>query len=282
MNNSSWKSCRRMYRLFDIEFFKLKNTKYFWVLSILFLIFLVALPISTKLLLDYFTSLGEEFISGYSGGSIPLFDFVDIWQNITYIYKIFSIFLGFIIVISVCNEFSYGTVKQNVIDGLSRTEFLNTKLAGIIGISLIVSLIVFLIGLVMGLLWSPVKEPAFIFKNIEFIPAYFLHLVAFQLFCLMIAMLIKRSGFVIAVLIFYIYLIEPIITALLQYNYDMEFLANLFPMRVIGNIIRNPFPKYILQETTTHVAVQDIVLLLVYAAVFYYLSWRIVNKKDLR
>ena len=271
-----------MYRLFSIEYFKLKNTKYFWALIVLFSIFLLAVPIGAKVFMDYMASIGEELTSlGLGAGEMPLFDFIDIWQNLTWVYKACSILLGFIAVISFSNEYSYGTIKQNVIDGLSRKEFLLSKIVFIVLLSGIVSLVALGIGLIMGLMWSPVKSFPFIIENIEFIPAYFIHLVVFQLFCLFISMLIKRSGITIAILMFYIFVIEPIAYMILRFEYKLEWLADLLPATAIGNIIRLPFAKYALQETQTYVSFADLGVLLVYMTLILLLSFRMITKRDL-
>lgn len=271
-----------MSRLFQIEFFKLRNARYFWILMVLFCIFLLTVPIGSKIFMDYLSSKGANIISGIDPGNLPLFDFVDIWQNLTYVYKSFSIFLGFILVISVSSEFSYGTVKQNIIDGLSPKEFLWTKLSYIISISFFFSIAAFIVGLIIGMMWSPVKEVSFIIKNIEFIPAYFLHLVGFQVMCLFVALLIKRSGITIAIMIFYLFIIEPIVGAILTYEYELGFIADFLPKAAIGNIIPNPFPKYILQETQTQVGLKDTLILIAYTALFYWGALRLVTKRDIR
>ena len=272
-----------MFRLLSIEYFKLRNTKYFWVLLSLFVIFLLAVPIGTRIFLNYLISIGEDFSGlGIDITELPLFDFVDIWQNLTWVYKSFSIFLGFIVVISIGNEFSYGTIKQNVIDGLSRKEFLTTKISFIVANAAVVAFAAFVIGLIMGFMWSPVKSPEFIFKNIEFIGAYFLHLVAFQLFCLVVAMLIKRSGITIALLIFYVYIIERIATAIIEYHYKLPKVADLFPVNAIGNIIRVPFQKYALQETQTYVSLWDFSVLCLYILLLSFLAYRMITNRDLR
>lgn len=272
-----------MGRLLAIEFYKLKHTKYFWLLFALFIIFLLAVPIGSKIFLDYLAAQGEQILDDImSPGELPIFDFVDIWQNLTWVYKTFSIFLGFIMVISISNEFSYGTIKQNIIDGMGRKEFLWSKLSFIISISAIVSLIAMLIGLIMGFLWSPVKSFTFVIKNIEFIGAYFLHLVGFQLFCFVLALLIKRGGLTIALLFFYVYVIEPIITSIIRYHYKLPWLADLFPVRAIGNIIRQPFSKYILQETQTYISFHDFAVLACYIGLLYFTAHRLLTKKDLR
>ncbi|MDX1685241.1 MAG: hypothetical protein R3275_08385, partial [Saprospiraceae bacterium] len=181
----------------------------------------------------------------------------------------------------VCNEFSYGTVKQNIIDGLSRRQFLWSKIAFIVGVSLMTSLVAMTIGLIMGFLWSPVKGLPFIMKNIEFIPAYFLQLVGFQLFCLIIALLIKRSGFVLALLIFYVFVIEPIISGIISYQYDRPELADLLPVNAIGAVIPLPFTKYALMETQDYVGFGDVAVCLIYIFVFAGLSFYLITKRDL-
>lgn len=270
-----------MLKLLSIEFFKLRNTKYFWVLSGLFSVFLLSVPIASKALLDYIEKKGGKIVQQLTPGELPLFDFVDIWQNLTWVYMNFSLFLGFIMVISICNEFSFGTIKQNIIDGMSRREFLWSKISLIIGLSVVFSFMVFIIGLIMGFMWSPVKEFTFIISHIEFIPAYCLHLIAFQLFCLVVSLLVKRSGIVIALLTFYVYVIEPIATSIIQYYYKLEWLANLFPAKAMGNIIPLPFGKYILQETQTTVGWDDLGILVAFIALFLWIAdW--VMKRDLR
>lgn len=271
-----------MLRLLSIEFFKLKNTRYFWILSGLFLVFLLAVPLASKALFVYLDSIEETLPAGIAAADFPFFDFVDIWQNLTWIYKSFSLFLGFITVISVCNEYNFGTVKQNVIDGLSRREFLGSKVIFIVALSFVVSLLVLLIGLIMGFLWSPVTEFPFITKHLEFIPAYFLHLLAFQLFCLVVSLLIKRSGITIAMLTFYVYVIEPIVSNLTFYYYELERLASFYPITAIGNIIPFPFGKYAMQETQTHIGWDDLSILIGYILLLGFLADRIVVKKDLR
>ena len=271
-----------MLKLAQLEFFKLRSTRYFWVLSAFFLLFLLSVPIASKALLDYLGGLGESITDlGILASELPIFDFVDIWQNLTWVYKNFSILLGFVVVISVCNEYSYGTVKQNIIDGLSRRQWLWSKVNFILIISAVAAIAVFIIGLIMGMMWSPVKEFSFIIKNLLFIPAYFLHLVGFQLFCLLVAIWIKRSGFALALLIFYVYVLERIAYALLRFKYEMDSLADLLPVTAIGGVIPFPFGKYALQETQSHVALGDMTILIFYIAIIGWLAFRVMTKRDL-
>jgi hypothetical protein len=135
--------------------------------------------------------------------------------------------------------------------------------------------------MIVGLLWSPAQGFPFIVKNIEFIPAYFLQLVGFQLFALVMALLIKRSGLVLALLIFYVYVIEPIVEAIIRYHYKLVWLADILPMSGIGGVIPQPFTKYLLQETQTFVAASDVLVCLIYIGLFIWISLRVIEKRDL-
>jgi ABC-2 type transport system permease protein len=273
-----------MLRLLAIEFFKLRHTRFFWILAGLFGILLVAIPVGVHAFLDYLTAQGDTPLKqlGLDANQIPLFDFVDLWQNLTWTYTFFSIFLGFISLISLGNEYSYGTLRQNVIDGLSPGELLRSKLYFIATLSLVATLVVFLTGLVCGYLWSPVTDWDFVVKHLEFLPAYWLHLCLFQLFCLCIAMLIQRTGLTLALLMFYVYAIEPILTLYLEYEQKVPWLANLFPIRAMGKFIPNPFPKYLLNETITTVPLPQLGVGLVYLGLLLFLAHWLMTKRDLR
>ena len=62
---------------------------------------------------------------------VPLYHFPDIWQNLTYISTYFQPILAIIVIISLTNEFSFKTIRQNIIDGFDRKDFLVSKLLSI-------------------------------------------------------------------------------------------------------------------------------------------------------
>lgn len=270
-----------MIRLIKIEFMKLKNTKFFWVFTILFSIFLLSVPLFSKAFLDYFTAQGAE-IYGIGLNDLPLFDFIDIWQNLTYIYKWPAILLAFIPVISMANEFRYGTVKQNIIDGLSRSELIYSKILFAAVVSILMGLVVLVIGLIMGYMWSQVTDFSYVVKNIEFIPAFMLVLFSYQLFCLLITLLIKRSGITILLLLFYFFSLEAIAYGVIAWDYKKPFLTNFLPLRGSGNIISNPFPKFFFKEVTTTLTVTNTLFTLGYITLFIVLSLWIFKRRDVR
>ena len=270
-----------MLRLLKIEYLKVKSTTYFWVFFGLFLAFLLTLPIFSKMFLDYLAGEGEK-LSGFPINSLPFYDFIDLWQNMTFLYKFASLLPAFIIIISVSNEYRYGTIKQNVIDGLSRNELLLSKMLFAIVFSAVISIAVFLIGLWMGFMWSPVTDATFIFRNVEFIFAYFLVLVGFQIFCLMVTLMVKKPGITILLLLFYFFAIEAFSYAWVKFNMEMVEATSLFPLRGIANIVSNPFPKYVFQEVYSSVRLRDVAQTLGHIGLYTGLSFWIFNKRDIR
>jgi hypothetical protein len=49
------------------------------------------------------------------------------------------------------NEYSYGTLKQNLIDGLSKREFICLNFDGAVIFSFVLTVFVFLMSLILGL-----------------------------------------------------------------------------------------------------------------------------------
>lgn len=268
-----------MRRLLSIEFFKLRNSRYFWILSGLFIILLMSIPYTARVIVNKITQQADV-IEALGGLTLPFFDFVDVWQNLTFIFKFFSIFLGFITVISLSSEYTYGMMKQNVIDGLSRAEFLWSKVLMIIALSLAMTIVALMICLYMGYTYSPVIDWTFVIAHIEFIPAYFLHLVAFQLFCLVVTLMIKRSGITIAALFFYVLMIEPLIGAYMSHH-GMALVAEFLPVNAINNIIRFPFYKYAMRETQTTVGMMDLSILIGYIGLLATVAYRMMTRRDL-
>jgi len=232
-------------------------------------------------MLDYMSRQAMD-LNGVDLFRLPIFDFVDIWQNLTWVYKFGAILLGFITVISVSNEYRYGTIKQNIIDGLSRKEFLLSKMSFIAVSSAIYCLLILIIGLIMGFAWSAVTDISYIIKNIEFVLAYYLVLVGFQLFSLLITLLIKRSGIVILLLLFYFILIEGILWMMLTFKYEIDWACSLLPMRGMSEIISNPFPKYFFQQVETNVLWTGALVSLSFIALYSFLSFWVFTKKDIR
>ncbi|MCB0738307.1 MAG: ABC transporter permease, partial [Bacteroidetes bacterium] len=159
-----------MIRLLKIELQKLRPYKPFWILGGLYLLLMVGLSLSSHAILDWWSGLLGNGIQGILPIEMPIFDFVDIWQNLTWVGRFYLPVLGFLIVISVYNEINHNTLKQNIIDGMSRNEWVISKILLLLFISLVAGVAVLFSGLYMGSLHSSVTSYEYIVKNIAFVP----------------------------------------------------------------------------------------------------------------
>lgn len=273
-------------RLLAIEFKKLWASRYFRVLGILWLIAFVGIPVGAASIL-YSVDVGNiSDLIPLAPRDFPIFDFQDVWQNLAFVYKFQTILLSFMVIISVCNEFDYKTVRQNIIDGFSRTQFWWSKVMLVIILSTLATILLTVEGFVAGFIASPVTSAEFVFMNIEFMGAYWLNVTLFLMFCLVMSLWIRRAGFTIFFVLIWAYVLEMIAYWVnLAYYYEGEVSTMLYsavlPLESASNLIRNPLSKYVLQETQDYVGTQDLGIALAWLGIFLFLSHRFIQRRDL-
>jgi ABC-2 type transport system permease protein len=268
-------------RVISLEYYKFRHYKPFLVILGLYVFCFVLAGFSIKSLLDWFMEEQKDdaLFKHFVETGLPLFDFVDIWQNLGWLATVFKWIPAFVVIISVTLEYSQKTIKQNIIDGLSKKEFLLSKLSLVVFISLVSAVMLFLLGLSLGLLYSPVKDLHSITKHIQFVGAYGLEVFVFLCMALFTAFLIRKSGVTIILFLLYTAGIEPISTAILRYEYKWQ--VWFFPVEAINLIIRVPFQKYALSYVHDTIHLQDVAVALGWAGIFIMLSYWLLKRRDL-
>ena len=99
------------------------------------------------------------------------------------------------------NEYSYKTLKQNLIDGLSKKEFILSKFYTVVAFAAISTVFVFVVSLILGLIYSDYNEIAIILSDLEYLLAFFIKLVGFFSFGLFLGILVKRSAFAVGAML---------------------------------------------------------------------------------
>ncbi|HZY78938.1 MAG TPA: hypothetical protein VFE50_05400, partial [Cyclobacteriaceae bacterium] len=183
-----------MIHLLNIELKKLTNYRTFWVVCGIYFITLTFVTASGMEVLKYLADRGAEFGAEINIRRIPLYHFPDVWQNLLWIAGFFKFILGVLVIISVTNEFAYRTVRQNVIDGLSRWEFLQSKILTNAVLAASSTVVLFLIALITGLIYSPELRFSEVIDDIEFFPAYFLQVFGYLSFALLMSVFVNRAG----------------------------------------------------------------------------------------
>jgi ABC-type transport system involved in multi-copper enzyme maturation permease subunit len=194
------------------------------------------------------------------------------------------------------NEYSYGTLKQNLIDGMSKKEFVLSKFLTVVLFAFISTIFVFVMSLILGYCFSSYTEFSIVFSDLEYLLAYFIKLVGFFSFCLFLGVLIRRSAFAIGFL-FVWFLVEKISYGFMKFeifNRDprVDQVYAFMPLESLSNLIVEPFTRLSairnLQNAVGENSIKDysihfssILIVLVWTAIFIFLSYKIIKKRDL-
>ena len=278
-----------MKRLLSIEFQKIWLNKASRVLSLTYFILLsfIALIVSIKFDFGPFK---------FNLAEMGIFNFPYIWHLNTYIAIWFKLFLAVIIVSMTANEYTYGTLKQNLIDGMSKKEFLLSKFITVVVFALASTVFIFIMTLILGYSFSSYTEIGIVFSDLQYIGGYFVNLLGFFSFCLFAGILIKRSAFALGFLFIW-FLVEGLIGILLKWlvfnTWDSVFKVTSFlPLQAISNLIVEPVTrlsmiKAIGTQTGMNytkdydVHFSAILIVLVWTALFVFMSYRLLKKRDL-
>ena len=283
MNLDFWKFWGRMIRLFTIEWLKLKYYKPFWVLFLMYSVAIILICSTGMFFLEWLKSKGADF-EGLDPTIIPIYDFSDVWQNMTYMASFFKVVLGFIVIISVSNEDNYRTLRQNIIDGLSKQDFWWSKFSLIMSLSIVATLLILVLALLMGAIYSNIPLKGHFFQSLDFIGAYFLSLITYLTFCFWIALLLPKAGIVIVGIFLYTIIFEPFLALFLEnfprFDPAVKKIPQFFPVRSIYNLIPVPFPKYILRETQNFVGLKETLIAFGWLGINIFLSRIVLNRKD--
>jgi len=281
-----------MFRLLNIEFHKLKHNKASKVLSIIYFGLLTSIALIAAIKFD----IGPiKFHLADQG----IFNFPYIWHFNTYMASIFKFFLLLVIVSMMANEYSNKTLKQNLIDGLSKKEFILSKFYTVLVFAAISTVFVFITSLVLGLFYSDYNELAIIFSDLEYLLAFFIKLVGFFSFGLFFGILIKRSAFAVGAMVVWL-IVESMFKGYLFYSFrndgstseQVNSVMQFLPLEAMSNLIKEPFTRLgavksvanqIGEQITKDFSVQftDIIIVSVWTAIFIYLSYTLLKKRDL-
>ena len=278
-----------MKRLLSIELQKIWKNKASRVLTLTYFILLtfIALIASIKFDLGVFKLHLAE---------MGIFNFPFIWHFNTYIASILKLFLAIVIVSMMANEYSYGTLKQNLIDGMSKKEFILSKFLTILLFALVSTVFIFILSLILGFSFSSYTEIGIVFSDLDYLLGYFIKLIGFFSFCLFLGILVKRSAFALGFLLVW-NIIEGILKGILTYKIFPDstiatYITQFFPLESMSNLIVEPFSRLsVVKSIGTKIGIENIkdygvhfwsiLIVLAWTLIFNLLSYRLLKNRDL-
>jgi ABC-type transport system involved in multi-copper enzyme maturation permease subunit len=275
-----------MLRLLNIEYLKLKYNRASRILILIYFVLLTSIALIAAVKFD----IGPvQFHLAEQG----IFNFPYIWHFNTFIAAIFKFFLLLVIVSMMANEYSNKTLKQNLIDGLSKKEFILSKFYTVIAMAALSTVFVFFVSLILGYIYSDFTEISIVFTDLEYLLAFFIKLTAFFSFGLFLGILVKRSAFAVGAMLVWS-MVEGFAKGMLfwQVKPQANDIMRIFPLEAMSNLIKEPFTRLGAVQTVAKqvgedlskdfsVQILDVFIVLGWTAVFIYLSFVLLKKRDL-
>ncbi len=265
--------------LLKLEWLKVYKYKTYWVLLLMFLILFagvinIGLNVNTEgSLIDIMT----------------YYRFPNVFANFAYVGKWISFFIiGFISVLSISNEFSNRTFRQNIINGLSRKELFASKVLFLVVISLLMSLVFVLFSLLSGLYYTKTYISEDFTPIFGYFIRFFLMNLGFGSLGLLIASIFRKTGISLFLYLAYVFIIEKF----LRYVIHAKIIDNnsklYYPSNSFEDLVPNPMMSMVknmtggasnLQFELT--STQAMITATIYIVIFIFISLYFLQKKDI-
>ncbi|MGN7720383.1 ABC transporter permease [Chitinophaga sp. 22620] len=260
-----------MIRLLNIEWLKVKAYRTFWILTGLFVL---AVPLLTWAFESALTSTNQavaQFLAAFS--------FPKVWDTTAWIGSLATPVIGIMLVIFLTNENNFRTIRQNIIDGWSREQYINAKFGVLLTAALFITVVIALTALVFGLKTGTGDAT----DGTIFIWYTFTQSLAYLSMAFFLGVYMKRAGIAIGIYIMYVYVGEFAIAGLLDFKVKYH-TGGYLPLESTDRLVPGMFDRLrdLMRKggpgptKTTYVLVAWF-----YIAVFTALSWFKMKKADL-
>lgn len=234
-----------MNKLLKIEWLKIKSYVAFKVIAIAFIVGIGAVNF-------LFYYLKKNVVDGADPtgliSSTSPFAFPKIWASASFYSGCLLMLPALMILILITNEYAFRTSRQNIIDGMSRKQFIESKLLLGICFALFSTVILIITALIFGFsLGGP-----FSLTGIENVAFFFLKALTYNFVAILFGVLIKRTGFAIAAFFIYTFLENGISLALMGLAFyikktngtDLGNMGNYLPMNASDGLLDSPLSSF--------------------------------------
>lgn len=222
-------------QILSVEWLKLKGYRPFWVVFILYPVCLcgvVTISVWTQMKIQ--EAAGESGLGSAVGEYLP-FAFPHVWQSVAYLGSWLHFLPAVLVILSVTNEFTFRTHRQNLLDGWGRGQFLTAKCLMASGVCFYGTAIVAVLALFSGLVTRSTPS----IEGGSYILLFLLQSHVYMLFALLLAFVIRRAALSLAGFFIYAMILENFAAFIL--NYKLNGLGAYLPLEAAGGLLPFPF-----------------------------------------
>lgn len=261
-----------MIRLLHIEFMKLWPYRSFRILFIIYILLQLGFLMTGRSVVQ---------VDGNDMNSIfNVLAFPNIWNYYLYFAGIFNIILGILVIFITTNEYSYKTIRQNVIDGLSRSEVVTGKILLILSMAVFSTILVFVGTIVAGMAYTENAVLSDAFERSSLIFAYFVQCICLLAMAFLFGTLFKRSGVATLLFLVFIFPLDVIINQSILRDCCNDYLpvSNMFV-----KLIKSPYVliRSMGEDAQAVPALLPIIVGLAYTVIFFVINWQTTRNRDL-
>ena len=262
-----------MKKLLKIEWMKIRHYKAFWVFSILYFVSILGINYTGY----YINNLTRQSMPASTMLLGSPYGFPKVWQTVGWMSSWLLYFPGILFIMMLSNEFSFKTHRQNIIDGLSRTQFINVKFVFVLLFSVVATFFNLIVAFLFGWLTSGVMPGTEGMENIIYI---FIQTVDYIAFAMFLAVLFRRSGVAIAVFFLYGLIFEWILSAFLNFKLEIAPIGYFLPLQVTDVLLPIPFGnKIIYKNPPSNLSL--IIASVLFISAYYFFALKKFQKDDL-
>ena len=257
----------------SIEWLKVRRYRTFWIILGLFVVLaLLGNYVFNNVILQD-DKMGQLLLGSTDFGSV--------WFNTAYMVSHFVIFLSLLMVLLTGNEFQYRTHRQNVIDGWRREQFLNAKWAVALTLAVGVTLFTAVLGIIIGALVG--TDFSGLGNGIVNLLWIFLLSLSYIGGGLMTALLIRRSGLALIVLLAYYLVVDNIVHSIFKFKLKILSLDFLLPFESADQMLPVPRMSAMVSQLAGYEQLptwQYAAATAVWIVIFYFVSYRRTVRSD--
>jgi ABC-type transport system involved in multi-copper enzyme maturation permease subunit len=189
-----------MAELLRLEWMKVRKYRTFWILFGLFVVSMVGINYIYWELKQQMVQSADVVTKTAGNLIFGDFTFPGVFKTVTGMSSWLLYFPGFIIIFHTTNEFIFRTHRQNIIDGLSRRQFVLSKLYVCFILAICCTVLILLTSLVFGFISG---GGSITMQGLAYVGYFFIQSCIYILFAFTLAMLVRKAA--LAVGIFFIY-----------------------------------------------------------------------------
>lgn len=258
--------------LLGIEWMKMKSYRAFWIMLSLFVVGFFGLVYIIYSVKHDAPAMAEGYLDSY-------FRYPQVAQLTAYMGSFMLLILGIIAITQVTNEFSFRTHRQNIIDGLNRTQFLNVKWYNAIIFSLFAGIVHVLFSALFALMGDGGTGTGFL-HSLVYSFYFFLNSLMWLSIAILLGLWVKRSGLAISIFMVYVLIVENVLGYFLKRLTGIP-LGEYLPISIVDGLCPNILLSLInsADRPSNWIAVA---ISCVYIAGFYIITRKMIERMDLK